>query len=344
MYQPVTNPEPLMTRRMLRAGAWRAEPLRVIDGGARWGAETHWDVYGDQLELLAFEPDEEECTRIMSAVGRGPDEIRFTCEPLALARSTGRATLNVARFPDSSSVLPNNEAFVRRFAMASYLEQVGSATVQTTSVDAFLESRGLEYADFMKLDVEGAELDVLEGAEHALSRSLLGLSVEVWFHEEHTGRPLFGDIDAYLRDLGFVLFDLRQLNRWRRSCLAGESYDSWIGSGQLMYGNALYLRDLPARLEAGDGLGLPSGAVLKLASLAELFCYPDFAVEVIESAQRAGLLVAGEAEPLIADLRRQAMGATGNGWRQATRRAVRAAIPPATRRRLVRLVQGLIAE
>lgn len=344
MYQPVSNPEPLMTRRILREGTWRALPVRVIDGGARWGAETHWDVYGDQLELFAFEPDAEECARIMAAVESGPDKIRFRCEPLALARTSGRATLNVARFPDSSSLFPNNEALVRRFAMAPYLEQVGSATVETTSVDAFLERRGIEYVDFMKLDVEGAELDVLKGAEQALNHSLLGLSVEVWFHEEHTGRPLFGDIDAYLRELGFVLFDLRQLNRWRRRCLAGESYDSWIGSGQLMYGNALYLRDLPARLDAGDGLGWPSGALLKLASLAELFCYPDFAVEVIESGQRAGLLTADDAEPLIDDLRRQAAGASKDGWKSATRRAVRAAIPPPARRRLMRVVQGLIAE
>jgi FkbM family methyltransferase len=344
IYQPVSNPEPLMTQRLLRAGTWRALPMRIIDGGARWGAETHWDVYGDQLELFAFEPDEEECRRMMAAVERGPDKICFTCEPLALARARGRATINVARFADASSLLPNNEPFVRRFAIAPYFEQVSSTEVDTTSVDSFLERRGLEYIDFMKLDVEGAELDVLRGAENALNNSLLGLSVEVWFHEVHTGRPLFSDIDAHLRGLGFVLFDLRQLNRWRRRCLAGQSYDSWIGSGQLMYGNALYPRDLPARLDAGDALGLTSGAVAKLASLAELFCYPDFAVEVIESGQRAGLLTSEESQPLIADLRRQAPEAGTGGWRVATRRTIRAAIPPAARRRLMSVVQDLITE
>lgn len=332
-----------MTRRVLHAGTWRSTPMRVVDGGARWGAESHWDVYGDQLELYAFEPDEEECRRTMSAVEHGPDKIRFLCEPVALAGGTGDATLNVARFPDSSSLLPNNSALVSRFAMASYLERIGTANVQTTDVESFMLERGMDYVDFMKLDVEGAELEVLRGAGGALENSLLGLSVEVWFHEEHVGRPLFSDIDAYLRARGFALFDLRQLNRWRRKTLAGQAYESWIGSGQLMYGNALYFRDLPAQLNAGDLPRVPRHAVLKLASLAELFCYPDFAIEVIESAQRVGVLSAPESESLIADLRRQG-SATSEGWRAATRRAVRAAIPPAARRRLMRVVQGLITE
>ena len=158
--------------------------------------------------------------------------------------------------------------------MSEYLEQVSTAEIETTDLASFAAERDLDYLDFVKLDVEGAGFDALRGIGPQLERSLLGLSVEVWFHSDHVGRPLFADIDAHLRALGFTLFDLRELNRWRRRTLAGPNYPSWIDSGQLMYGNALYLRDLPALLgEAGDFR--PSRVqVLKLASLAELFCYP----------------------------------------------------------------------
>lgn len=346
MAQPKSNLEPAMTRRLLCEETWRTAPMRVIDGGARWGAETHWDVYGDQLELFAFEPAEDECRRLMATVEQGPGKIRFACEPLALSRMSGRSTINVARFPDSSSLFPNNDALVRRFAMASYLEQTGAIEVATTSVDAFAERYDFEYIDFMKLDVEGAELAVLRGAEHALDHSLLGLSVEVWFHEEHRGRPLFSDIDAYLRRFGFVLFDLRELNRWRRKTLPGESYYSWTGSGQLMYAQALYLRDLPAHVDSARNRYpvLSSTAILKLASIAEVLGYSDFALEVIESGQRMGLLRPEEANPLIDDLRRQVPGAASDGWQRTMRGALRAAIPAVARQRLKRFVQGLIAE
>jgi FkbM family methyltransferase len=332
-----------MTRRALRIGAWRAAPMRVIDGGARFGAEAHWDVYGDQLELYAFEPDVDECRRTIAEAARGAAKIRFACEPIALAGSKGRSTLHVARLPDSSSLLPNNSALLRRFAMAESLEHVGTTIVETTDLDSFTASRGLSYVDFVKLDVEGVELDVLRGARRALEESVLGLSVEVWFQEDHIGRPLFSDIDTHLRGLGFVLFDLRQLSRWQRRTLADEGHQSGLGTGQLMYGNALYLRDVPALLAAGDGPRLPGNALLKLASLAELFCYPDFAIEVLEAGQTHAVLSHEEATPLVVDLRTQAPSA-GVGWRAVTRKAVRSSIPPRMRRRLMRVVSSIIAE
>ena len=95
-----------MTQRLLGSGAFRTAPLRVIDGGARYGAEGHWAPYGDQLELFAFEPDEEECRRTMAAVQDGPGRIRYSCAPVAIAGKKGRAQLNIARFPDSTRCSP----------------------------------------------------------------------------------------------------------------------------------------------------------------------------------------------------------------------------------------------
>lgn len=332
-----------MTRRLLASGAFREAPVRIIDGGARHGAEGHWALFGDQLELFAFEPDEEECRRTMASVQNGPGRIRFSCAPVALAGTKGRARLNVARYPDSSSLLSTNDAFVDRFAMSEYLEQVGTTEIETTDLATFAAERELDYLDFIKLDVEGAELDALRGLGSQLERSLLGLSVEVWFQSDHLGRPLFADIDAHLRALGFALFDLRELNRWRRRTLAGPSYPSWIDSGQLMYGNALYLRDLPALL-VRDGELRPSRVeVLKLASLAELFCYPDYAIEVLATAREVGILEPSDAVVLTSDLRAKTPAASG-GWRALVRRAVRTLLPPKLRRRLMRVLQDLVAE
>ncbi|HEX2023638.1 MAG TPA: FkbM family methyltransferase [Acidimicrobiales bacterium] len=55
----------------------------------------------------------------------------------------------------------------------SYLdsEAVGSTLVEVpcTTLDAFVESSGVERVDVLKIDVEGAELAVLEGAERTLA-------------------------------------------------------------------------------------------------------------------------------------------------------------------------------
>ena len=99
------------------------------------------------------------------------------------------------------------------------------------------------------------------GARRAVDRSLLGLSVEVWFQPTHHGRPLFADVDAYLRRNGFALFDLRELNRWRRKTDGGPDWTTWVGSGQLTFANALYFRDLPAAVMAA--LMQPEGCELR---------------------------------------------------------------------------------
>ncbi|MDP7510867.1 MAG: FkbM family methyltransferase [Dehalococcoidia bacterium] len=49
--------------------------------------------------------------------------------------------------------------------------QTGSEVVETTSLDAFLESEGWPPVDLVKVDVEGAEMDVLAGMEQLLQRS-----------------------------------------------------------------------------------------------------------------------------------------------------------------------------
>jgi FkbM family methyltransferase len=334
MYQPEINPESNLTRRLVADGAFRAAPLRVIDAGARHGAAEFWELYGDQVEVVAFEPDVDECRRLTQndhSPGR-----RYI--PSGLGATDAEMTLNVASLQESSSLLPNNEPLLARFAIGDRLAHVDAATVHVTAVDTFAEREGLSYVDFMKIDVEGAELLVLQGAEGMLSTSVLGVSVEVWFQEEHLGRPLFADIDRYLREFGFALFDLRNVTRWRRRTDATSELTSAVGSGQLMYGDALFFKDLPGISEPATRVDL-----LKLASLAELFCYPDFAIEVLQMDSSLALDSNGEASQLVKALRRQTAPGQER-WKVTTRRAVRRAIPPTTRRRLMRLVQSLVSE
>jgi len=63
--------------------------------------------------------------------------------------------------------------------------------------------------DFMKLDVQGAELDVLRGGEKTLSW-MKYVFVEVSLQEYNKGAPLFLDIYKYLDGRGFCLIDMSE--------------------------------------------------------------------------------------------------------------------------------------
>jgi FkbM family methyltransferase len=285
------------TGALVGAGEFRSAPLRVLDGGARDGTASKWDAYGGQAEIIAFEPDADECGRLNES-GSRPGLPRVTYYPVGLWRERAVRSLRVASAPESSSLLPTNHSLVDRFSVADRFRETQQVPIRLTDIDSFLAETRVEYVDFIKLDVEGAELMALEGSREMLRRSVHGVFVEIWFHRDHIGRPLFPDIDAFLRAFGYVLFDMRDLIRWRRKTQRGTEVRHQVNGGQLMFANALYLRDVPgARLAGtyrpGSGSRLE---ILKLASLAEVFGYNDFALEVLQCGRDVGVLRRDEIE------------------------------------------------
>jgi FkbM family methyltransferase len=60
--------------------------------------------------------------------------------------------------------------------------------------------------DFMKIDVQGAEIDVLEGASKLIP-TIKWIFLEVSFVNLNEGAPLFDDVYMYLRNLGYRITD-----------------------------------------------------------------------------------------------------------------------------------------
>src|SRR5665213_1974356 len=98
------NPSPLMTRYLVQElRAFANDPLTIFDVGARGGMNQEWAVFGNQLRVICFEPDEEECKRLEAEVqDEAAPQVRYI--PCALGRSTGTATLYEARQPASSGL------------------------------------------------------------------------------------------------------------------------------------------------------------------------------------------------------------------------------------------------
>jgi hypothetical protein len=70
----------------------------------------------------------------------------------------------------------------------------------------------LPIPDLLKLDVQGYELEVLKGAEKAL-RQMSAILIEVNFIDIHKGAPLIDELVLFLRDKGFVAYDICALTR-----------------------------------------------------------------------------------------------------------------------------------
>jgi hypothetical protein len=149
--------------------------------------------------------------------------------------------------------------------------------VAIDTLDHVVESHGILGLDFIKVDTQGSELRVLEGASRNLADSVTGVEAEIEFAPIYKDQPLFADVDRYMRGLGFQLFDLRPCY-WKREGgrTAGGPY------GQIIWGDALYLKSIPAlrQLLAALSPAERKGKLLKAISVALLYGYADYALEM----------------------------------------------------------------
>lgn len=248
------------------------EPVRLVDVGARGGIDERWKPFHPVLEVLGFEPDPAECERLNEAAHELPYRSRFL--PHALGREEGEVTFNVCRWPVASSVYEPNTSLLEEFPHAAGLMTVVERrTMATVPLDDVCAQEGVT-PDCLKVDVEGAELDVLRGGENALAGSLV-LDVEVEFDELFRGQPLFADVDAHLRERGWRLLGLRRI-AWRRP--AGISAGGAGYGGQLISADALYFN--AGALESG----LPAARMLKLALILSAYRQYDFALALLRRA------------------------------------------------------------
>jgi FkbM family methyltransferase len=202
----------------------------------------------------------------------------------ALGNEQARKTLYLTVGPFASSLYPPNRAVLGEFGTWPWHESAGTDEVSVDRLDTCLADRPEWMPDFIKTDVEGADLDVLKGAEKALG-SAFGLQVEAAFVERNVGAPLFADIDIFLRARGFTLFQLIREHWVRTNKIIGPR-----SRPQLIWADVIYFRDAAAmlgRIGAADESRRES-VLVKIVALLLVHGYHDFAVQIVEQAVAAG--------------------------------------------------------
>ena len=110
----------------------------------------------------------------------------------------------ISRADDSSSLLPMTEAQAQHFPGT---ETAGRTVVRTAPLDELVAAERRLRPALLKIDVQGAELDVLNGASGVLE-AVDSILVECSFVELYRGQALAGEIIDALHRRGFHLTDL----------------------------------------------------------------------------------------------------------------------------------------
>jgi FkbM family methyltransferase len=242
-------------------------PFTYVDCGARGGHAPRWPFKASSnARFIGIEPDADECARLNRNARPGHQYL-----PVCVGRVREERAFYITKNPSCSSLLKPNYTLLRDFDSFEHaFEVVRETRVTTVPLDACLSEHGIPGANFLELDTQGSELDILQGAESQLRDSVVGVQAEVEFAPMYESQPLFADVDAYLRPRGFQLFDLSRY-RVRRTSLPTAS----PLRGQLLWGHATYLRDhklIESREMRED-----------LAFVAASLGFLDYAAEIVDA-------------------------------------------------------------
>lgn len=193
----------------------------VMDVGARGGADEALLPLAWASRIVCFEPDRAEAD-LLARTG-DPRWRQFSVLPFAVGGVTGLQQLSVPDDAEGASLLRHNAAMVERFGTEHLHASRKTVPVETWTLNDLAGAGHIGRVDFMKLDVEGAELDILK-AGTAVLENCVALKVECSFLDQRVDQPLIWDVLQFLTRTGFEVVDLQDVHRWRRRNLPGHPY------------------------------------------------------------------------------------------------------------------------
>ena len=247
--------------------------LCVVDVGARYGIHPTWRGIEAPLAYTMYEPEPEEAARLAAKYAERDD---VTVRPCALGAETDASLtlwLTAHRgYVGAHKPNPDSVWFGQVRPEEGNVE--GSVEVPSTTLDHDWAERNGR-VDFLKLDVEGEERAVLEGARHTLAR-VLALRVEVQFDESFKQQTASEILSHLIDDHGFRLIRFDYAGRGQPvSYLVGED-----SCGVLTGCDAVFARR-PETVAAWGGEAAVAG-LTKLAVFSLRNGMADYAVACLE--------------------------------------------------------------
>lgn len=190
--------------------------------------------------------------------------------------------MNIFNTKETSSLYPPNLNFLSYFPEVSRFNIVKKEKFETVTIDNMVQQNNINNLDFIKIDTQGAELNIIKGGEKFLSKNIVGLQIEVEFERIYEKQPLFSEVDSFIRNnLNLSLWDL-DLRYFKYKSKHIKNINK---KGRLIYANALYLRSIE---NLSEWLGELDSQFIKsklysLFKISLFYGYLDYCFALIES-------------------------------------------------------------
>ncbi len=197
----------------------------LLDIGAADGANNKWNIINNNINIILVEPHKESAKKLKS---NGFNVI----ESVLHSENDKEVKFYNTKKPLCSSFYKPNFDHLGKFSDIDRFNIVSEDIFVSKCLDT--EIKNFEQPNFIKIDTEGSELDILKGSNKTLLNTF-GLEVECSFHQLREKQPLFEDVRKYLENLDFVFIDFVSMIRWEK--------DSYSFTGQPQITDALFLKN-----------------------------------------------------------------------------------------------------
>jgi FkbM family methyltransferase len=292
MSWPRLNNRAILSRVFSKLGLFQKNKIKIIDVGVSGGFIDIFDPISPDIIGYGFDPLVNEIERLKK-YNQTPNIHYFdyfvTCYNLS-ELSNEYKKKNNQPFEKTSAAYAvkliehyKNKDYTNPFYAP---EGEKKYTDKYITIDDFCQKNNIQDIDFIKIDTDGHDFMVLKGAEKTLTElKTLGVMVEAQFHGiPHPEANTFANIDNYLRNLGFSLFDL-EIYRYSRASLPSEFLYKFIPAqtktGQVLWGDAIYFRDLAIDdYEKIWNFEITTSKLIKLAAFYEMLSLEDCTAEL----------------------------------------------------------------
>jgi len=266
-------------------------PFRLLDVGCSGGLDPRWRAFGPKLQAIGIDASKAECARLAKAETLAGVEYVSTFvagvvdRPVDLER--GQASPLIMAVRERLSFMRTREIRAARLAKAQIEEQLRHNAWEMTEladkdqpmlVPELLAARGWTDFDYLKIDIDGSDFEVLQTFDGRLRPAgVLGVQLEVNFVGTDSGSDhTFHNTDRFMRRQGYELLRLDVRNYSSRALPARYVWPTPAETlfGRPFQGEAWYAPDF-------EGAALAPAKLLKLAAIYSAIGVPDMAAELL---------------------------------------------------------------
>ena len=204
----------------------------------------------------------------------------YTVFPNGLWDKNEKQKIYITSFPFASSLFRPNQKVLKRFINYKSHEVLKEEYLELKKLDDMIFEKN-DLCDFIKIDAEGSELNIMKGAKNNLENSL-GIEVEVNFIEKNLSSPSAIDVINFLEKNNFTLYLLIS-ESWRKN-----NKKNILSNHQLTWADAIffkseqYLFDEINKIENKKNQNLKIYKLLALMLVYKLYDTAEYYIDFFE--------------------------------------------------------------